>query len=320
MTYAFPRSRYIASVADLNLGLFALDYPLMDDRLWDNLGNFSQFVSRQQKTDDAAAQTFIHVAVGTPLRQAQAQARAAAVTAAQMGGGREVIIQLAGGTHTLTDGPIVLTNEDSGIEWRGAQDAVISGGINLPLASFESVPATDPVLARLPAGHKTLRADISAYRSAFGLPGCRMSSGGPMELHTLDGTALTAARWPNLQDNTVIDGWATATAAPSATSFRFNASTTYRQPQNSTGTTAHGYWSIDYLDSSVEIESLSESGVATLYTNKTVVKPPARFFLLNQPEFVDSPGEWWIDQEMAMLYLLPPTTPVPSPANAYATN
>ena len=35
---------YIASVPGLGLGLFAVNYPLMDDRLWDNLGNFSRFV------------------------------------------------------------------------------------------------------------------------------------------------------------------------------------------------------------------------------------------------------------------------------------
>ena len=36
--------KYIASIPDLGLGLFALNYPLMDDRLWDNLGNFTRFV------------------------------------------------------------------------------------------------------------------------------------------------------------------------------------------------------------------------------------------------------------------------------------
>lgn len=39
---------YIASVPDLGLGLFAIDYPLMDDRLWDNLGNFSRLVNVAQ--------------------------------------------------------------------------------------------------------------------------------------------------------------------------------------------------------------------------------------------------------------------------------
>ena len=35
---------YIASVPELGLGLFAINYPLMDESLWDTLGNFSAAV------------------------------------------------------------------------------------------------------------------------------------------------------------------------------------------------------------------------------------------------------------------------------------
>lgn len=33
----------------------------------------------------------------------------------------------------------------------------------------------------------------------------------------------------------------------------------------------------------------------------------SRFFFLNQPEYLDEPGEYWLDQNTGMLYLLPPT-------------
>jgi hypothetical protein len=33
----------------------------------------------------------------------------------------------------------------------------------------------------------------------------------------------------------------------------------------------------------------------------------SRFFFLNQPEYLDEAGEYWLDQETGMLYLLPPT-------------
>jgi hypothetical protein len=250
--------------------------------------------------------TIIHVSPGTSLRQAQAQARAAARVQDDAAAG-QVVIQLATGTHQLIDGPIVLTGEDSGIEWRGAPSGtVISAGAALPRSAFGPVPADDPVLLRLPAAQhqQVLRADISPYRDAIGLPGCHRS---PMELHTADGTALTVARWPSLADSTVIDGWATATNGTSGTkTFRFNETASYRQPQNATGTVAHGYWSIDYLDSSVLIESLAAGGVAMMTDNTTAVKPPARFFLLNQPEWLDAPSEYWIDPRTALLYLRPP--------------
>ena len=32
----------------------------------------------------------------------------------------------------------------------------------------------------------------------------------------------------------------------------------------------------------------------------------ARFFFLNQPEYLDQPGEYWLDQATGLLYLLPP--------------
>ena len=245
----------------------------------------------------------IHVVPGDSLQRAQAQARAA-MRAADAAG--RVVIALASGTHPLIDGPIVLSDEDSGIEWRGAAGggAVISAGVALPRSAFAPVPADDPVLVRLPGGsQQVLRADISAYRNAIELPEDHRS---PMELHTSNGMALTVARWPSLTDSTATDGWATATAAPSDTTFRFNKTASYRQPQNATGTVAHGYWSIDYLDSSVSLQSL-DGGLATMTNNKTTVKPPARFFLLNQPEWLDAAGEYWIDPQTAMLYLRPPT-------------
>ena len=100
------------------------------------------------KTDDTAATAtgprnwlpplLISVNTSTPLKLAQSQARAAA------GGGRRVTLQLQPGIHALTDGPLVLGPEDSGIAWTGASGAVISGGVLLPLTTFEPVPASDP--------------------------------------------------------------------------------------------------------------------------------------------------------------------------------
>jgi len=250
----------------------------------------------------------ITVAPGDSLRAAQAAARTAA---AQHGG---ATIELQKGVHALADGPLVLGAADSRVAWRGLPGAVISGGTPLAAADFAPVPAADPVYARLPAAvrSRVLRADVSARAAAYGAPGCRMAGGGPMELYRTDGAPLTAARWPNVADPAYVDGWA-STLAGNATGFALPP--TVPLPANSSGTIAHGYWHIDYLDASIPLEALTAPVGGRAFasvSNATLIKlgqkcfyANTRFFLLNQPEFQDEPSEYWIDSATGFLYLLP---------------
>eukprot|EP01051_Picozoa_sp_SAG22_P008681 SAG22_NODE_678_length_7959_cov_8.441985_5_plen_753_part_00 len=251
----------------------------------------------------------VDVAAGMSLRAAQIQARELRTA------GRRTIIELGAGLHSLMDGPIVLTAEDSGTEWHGAPGAVISGGMHLHRADFVPVLADDPVRARLPAAvvGSVVRTDVSSVRSAFGCPGCRMAGGGPMELFVADGAALTAARWPDAADNESGisgPGWATISNA-SADGFSFKPGSSFKAPLNATGTVGHGYWSLDYLDASIHLTGLTASGVATVRAGQTSAPKDAgkRFFLLNQPEFISQPGEYWLDADRGVLYLLPPASP-----------
>ena len=274
------------------------------------------------RTKDHTKQTqsplVIHVLTSTPLKLAQSQARAAAAA----GGGRRVTLQLQPGIHTLTDGPLDLGPEDSGIEWTGASGAVISGGVPLPLKMFEPVPADDPVFQRLPASvaRVVVRADVSAYRLSFTAP----DSSAGIGLADGNGVPLTAARWPNRDaaDSTgVADGWATTGVGSNASGFQYPSSAPLPAKFNDSGTVAHGFWWLDWSSATIPVTALQD-GFAFVPASKV---PPyvkemgkgkfpshSRFFFLDQPEFLDEAGEWWIDRVGGKLYLLPPAQPTAS--------
>jgi hypothetical protein len=266
-----------------------------------------RIVSVAVKTDDSLV---IHVNTTTSLKIVQTQARAAVVA----GGGRRVTLLLDAGIHTLTDGPLVLGSRDSGIAWTGVDGAVISGGTTLPLATFEPVPTTDPILRRLPThiAHLVVRTDISAYRSSFTAPDDTAGMG----LAASNGAPLQNARWPNRDaaDSTgVTDGWASTGVGSNASGFRFPTSAPL--PANVSGTVAHGFWWCDWSSATLPVTALHD-GFAVVPASKV---PPyvkssgkgkfpsqSRFFFLDQPEYLDEAGEWWIDRAGGHLYLLPP--------------
>eukprot|EP01043_Picozoa_sp_COSAG02_P074525 COSAG02_NODE_14958_length_1220_cov_1.135593_1_plen_306_part_00 len=157
----------------------------------------------------------VSVNASTTLHSAQEQARAAVAA-----GATHVTVLVEKGVHALTR-PIVLGPDDSGIEWRGAEGAIITGGASLPLSVFAPVPVGDPVLKRLQARtvRQVLRADISAYGSTL-----KQS-----QLSTGNGTPLQLARWPDTDaanTDRVHDHWAVTGEPPSdnISGFSFPAS------------------------------------------------------------------------------------------------
>ena len=78
----------------------------------------------------------IAVNASTSLESAQARARAAVAA-----GETAVTILVGQGVTKALTKPIVLGPEDSGVAWRGAEGAVISGGVSLPLSAFAPIPA-----------------------------------------------------------------------------------------------------------------------------------------------------------------------------------
>ena len=284
------------------------------------------FVAALPSVGAAAPATIDVDPAAMSLQEAQAAARKA-----RAAGAASVVLRLGSGAHALRGGPLELTAADSNTTWAGAPGATVSGGATLEPEAFSPVPSTDPIAQRLPAAVRgsVLRADVSAHRAAFTLPGPRgRNSAGyrradgsidpvpcapMMELLTSDGEPLTVARWPNAhqEGGGAMHGWAVTGPGSNTSGFVYPASA----PPVATSAEnvfAAGYWIYDWADATIAVSSLRD-GFATvpstpLYVNesdKGSFPPGSRFFFLNAPEFLDTAGEYWLDQDTGMLYLLP---------------
>ena len=256
------------------------------------------------KEKSLRAAVTIAVNASTSLESAQAQARAAVAA-----GETAVTILVGQGVTKALTKPIVLGAEDSGVAWRGAEGAVISGGASLPLSAFAPIPAADPMRERFQTSvaHQVLRADISAHRSALQYAHLSAASGEPLQL----------ARWPdtNAADSDgVHDHWALTGKPPSENVSGFGFPAGAPIPANVSGTQAFGFWENDWTSSTLPVTSL-RNGIATVPASKLPVyvkshagKFPSesRFFFLDQPEYLSAPGEYWLDKDRGHAYLLPP--------------
>lgn len=72
----------------------------------------------------------------------------------------------------------------------------------------------------------------------------------------------------------------------------------------------HGYWTWDWADSYIKVDKIDakkrEFIIAEPHHIYGYVREQ-RYYALNIPEELDSPGEWYLDRETGMLYFWPPT-------------
>eukprot|EP01047_Picozoa_sp_COSAG01_P011800 COSAG01_NODE_520_length_16006_cov_6.454077_8_plen_881_part_00 len=255
----------------------------------------------------------IPVNTSTPLREAQVQARAAVASAKAARRQPAVTIVLEKGVHSLEANgwrAIQLGPEDEGVAWTGTKGAVVSGGAPLLLSDFVPVPQADPIFSRFPSAvaKRVVRVNISAYSTE------KLKYA---ELLTSSGVPLTVARWPNVDavdGEGIRDHWALTGKGSNASGFSFPASAP--TPKNSSGTQARGFWFLDWWSTTLLVTSM-QSNFAAVAPSKMPMyvkssghgKYPSmsRFFFFDQPEFLDSDGEYWIDKELGYVYLLPPS-------------
>lgn len=268
---------------------------------------------------DAYPQGAANTASGGRLSLEQAQVRAREHL---HNGADAVDIVLHAGVHTLRHPPLAMTAEDSGTTLRAhpaeSEPAIISGGAYLAPSAFSPVPPADPLFSRLPNATATLRADVSSYRHAFTAPGPRGRSshggcGAIMELFDgVAGAAMTRARWPNTGQ------WAMTEAPCTADGFGIpaNAPRLHDAARGVTGLFAAGYFYYDWSDATIPVNGtvVTAGGTVALVSRDQTPSYVAaagsfasesRFFLLNQPEYLDAPGEYFIDTDTAMLYVIP---------------
>lgn len=235
--------------------------------------------------------------------------------ARQFTGDRGVTVWLGGGVYEL-EKPFKLTAEDSGtlekpVFWRGrpGEEVRIVGG--KAAAGWE--PVTDEaVLERLvPAARgKVVQVDLKA----LGVDAYGEVKGGGLELF-FDDKPMTLSRWPNegfieisglVEPNTInVRG----TKGSKTGKFMYEDD----RPKRWAGEKdvwVHGYWFWDWDEERQHVESID--------TQRRIVSisPPYHdygyrvgqwFYALNILAEIDTPGEWYLDREVGLLYFWPPS-------------
>jgi len=269
----------------------------------------------EDAADGSAARPF--ATVERALEAHRAHAAGAKAT------GRSIL--LAGGDYVLArpivldpktvpaDAPLVLGAAD------GAAPRLLGGRA---VGGFAPPAEGDPLAARLDAAARphVRVADLKARgvtdfgkleSRGFGRP----SRPAALEVF-VDGRPMTLATWPN-------DGWATSASVPSKQPVVDQAGIRRGMASDRFGYTGdrpkrwldaadawvHGYWTHDWADSYERVASIDPAA------RHIVTVPPhgvygyrkgQRWRVLNVPEELDRPGEWYLDRATGRLYLWPP--------------
>jgi hypothetical protein len=248
---------------------------------------------------------------------------------------RGVEIVLAPGEYLLPEG-MVLTKADGGVSakapvvWRAAKPgtARIVGAPRLPVFAFRKV-VNPKDLACLPAEGRgrVYAADISAFAPAEIPPFGIENRGGigyvpKPPVVFMEGRVATLAQWPNegwLQFSKRIDGGAPGKSGGfTGGAFVFSDNRLGRW-DFSRGVWLSGYFCHDWATWAAPTVSWgSENGTNDVVRFQPGYKIPfgvmrgtwghkeRRFRAINLFEELDASGEWWIDRERKILYIVPP--------------
>ena len=248
---------------------------------------------------------------------------------------RGVEIVLAPGEYVLTDG-MELTSEDSGADgapvlWRAAEQgkAIIVGAARILPSSFAKVD--DPtLLARLPeeARGKVYAADVAAQCPEKVQQLANAYYGKPLPPFAfMDGHLATLATYPNggkwlkfdkrVYQGTRIPGKRTCEGFTGG-AFVYD-DPRFARWDFSKGVWLNGYFTHDWYNWSVKAASYgTENGTnGVVRIGEDTLMPygvmsgtwgpkARRFKAFNLFEELDEPGEWWLDRERKILYVVPP--------------
>lgn len=231
-------------------------------------------------------------------------------------------IKISGGEYRLNE-PLVFTYEDSGtgscrIYYIGEKDTVITGGVTLSSASF--MPTSGETAGYFPdfVRGELFMLDLKPYgvKPEDVREMVMLTNGGGRAPLYLNGSEMTVARYPNDSPATVRHGSAVNSegGAASATVGKTTSTIVFGSEHMehvgmwhdlSTVYTQARYSTLSFADnSSVTGVRASTRSMTVPYMGGSDPKEGMPFYWYNIPEELDSPGEYYID-ENCVLYFYP---------------
>ncbi len=233
----------------------------------------------------------------------------------------QVYIYLRGGTYEI-DETFTLDSSDSGYSavstttyssYPGEQ-AIISGGKLLANSAVEEI--TDSSISnRLNASIRNNVKQINLAEQGitdFGEFIVRGYRGSKVNAHLelfIDDEPMTVARWPNneyLNIERLPNGEDTASESEIPEGFYYNTSR-YGNWETLSNVWAHGYWMYPWAETHQPVDSIDlETGLIKIHDATYGLSVGGRFYFQNVLEELDSPGEYYVDNNIGMLYFYPP--------------
>jgi hypothetical protein len=232
----------------------------------------------------------------------------------------DVCVEIAGGAYTLS-APLEFAAEDSGtadcpIEYRAreGEEVRLVGGRTVSGWARVMDPAT---LARLdPAARgKVFQANLAAtgVTDLQGINSAGVYRSDPgLELFFRD-KPMTLARYPNqgyMRITDVLDAQGAVVKSPQATTSTGRFVCDDRRPERWAGERdvwLHGFWVWDWADLRVRLGAVDSAQHAISLAGGGEVRKGQWFYAENVLPELDSPGEWYLDRETALIYFWPPS-------------
>lgn len=223
-----------------------------------------------------------------------------------LGAGGMRVVNLLGGDHHLSS-PLRFDSRDSNVVWRSApgQHARLTGGVRVPRSALSPSPVPSGAsgvlraeLAVLGLNASELGAMAAPYPAALAE---LFVNGAPAVLARAPSQVGSYFGYENLTDPT--DSAFTLRDGSAVTQLRRALAS-----EGGRGLWVHGYWRYDWMDTYINLVSISEAGVCTR-NNATVPQNQftvgSRFYALGSLDFLDSPGEYHVDRTTGVLHYLP---------------
>ncbi len=250
-----------------------------------------------------------------------------------------VIVYVREGMYSFTE-QLLLTEEDSDVSWTNYNDekVTITGGVSVNGSDFTKV-TDQSILDRIvesSAKDKIYQLDLKNYGiydvgepylpGAYSYGGEKFKNAG-LPMHTrpgapnsellFNGQAMTVARYPNsgwLNIDAVIDpGWDGdfPDARPVSDVFTIRMKDDRmkywtKAPENSI--LMFGYWKFDWADQTVPLKSINveKNELTSAHPSQFAVIPDKHFYVFNLIEELDKAGEYYLDYENCVIYMIPP--------------